>query len=131
MPLDPQSREDIIQYRKDRSRSTFKEAQFVTQGEFWNLVANRLYYAVFYMCEALLLSHSIQANSHAGIARMMSLHFVKEGKLTQEEGKLLSRLFRMRQTGDYDDLFYWTKEELLPMFPQVESLINKLESLIQ
>ena len=130
MTLDPLSRQNIINYRRERSFATFKEAEFVVQAQFWNLIANRLYYALFYMCEALLLSHGIPVNSHAGIMRMMSLHFVKEGKLSYDDGKLLSRLFRMRQTGDYNDLFYWTQEEILPLFPLVENLIHKIDALI-
>lgn len=131
MPLNPESRQDIIQYRCERSYSTFKEAQFAAKEGFWNLVANRLYYSVFYISEALLLSYGIPTNSHAGVARMISLNFVKNNQLSLEDGKLLSRLFRMRQTGDYDDLFYWTKEDLEHMFPQVHNLISKIESLIK
>lgn len=57
---------------------------------------------------------------------MIGVHFIKTGILSIEDSKLLSQLFTMRQTGDYDDLFDWKKEEILPLFPQVESLIKKL-----
>lgn len=33
----------------------------------------------------------------------------------------------MRQTGDYDDLFDWTEEDITPLFPKVDSLIRKLK----
>ena len=130
MTLKSEDRNNIITYRKERAYSTFKEAQFNAKGEFWNLVVNRLYYSVFYICEALLLSKQIPVNTHAGVNRMMGYHFVRTGLLTIEEGKLLGKLFRMRQTGDYDDLFDWKKEEILPLFDQTEALINKIESLI-
>ena len=61
---------------------------------------------------------------------MMSLHFVKTDKLEKEEGEPLGRLFRMRQTGDYDDLSDWKEEEIMPMFPLVENLTSKIRSLI-
>ena len=61
---------------------------------------------------------------------MMSLHFVRTGKLQKEEGELLGRLFRMRQTGDYDDLSDWTEDEIMPLFPKVEELIHKIKSLV-
>ncbi|MDE6685367.1 MAG: HEPN domain-containing protein [Duncaniella sp.] len=130
MTLSPEDRQAVIDYRIERSLAAFKEAQYVAKGYFWNLTANRLYYAVFYMCEALLLSNQITTSSHAGVSRMMSLHFVRTGKLQKEEGELLGRLFRMRQTGDYDDLSDWTEDEIMPLFPKVEELIHKIKSLV-
>lgn len=131
MPLDIVDRENIINYRRERAYQTFNEAKYNAEAEFWNLVANRLYYTVFYMCIALLLSKNFNAGSHIGVKTLMGMHFIKTGILTIEEGKLISRLFTMRQTGDYDDLFDWKKEDLLPLFPLVESLLQKIDSLIQ
>lgn len=47
-----------------------------------------------------------------------------------EDVKLLSRLFLMRQSGDYEDLFDWSEEDILPLIPEVTSLINRIISLI-
>ncbi|MBS7199309.1 MAG: HEPN domain-containing protein [Bacteroidales bacterium] len=59
------------------------------------------------------------------------MEFVSKGILTREEGRLLSRLFDMRQTGDYDDFFEWTEEDVEPLFERTVSLIQRLESLIE
>ena len=131
MTLSPSDRKNIILYRKERAYQTLEEARYNAAASFWNLVANRFYYAVFYICEALLLNSNIPINSHRGLIRMMGLNFIKTGILSQEEGDLLGKLFRMRQEGDYDDLLYWTKEEIMPLFPQVEALIKKIDNLIQ
>lgn len=61
---------------------------------------------------------------------MMNLHFVKTEILTHEDKTLLSALFRMRQTGDYDDLTDWTQEDIEPLYPKAEELIDKLLSII-
>ena len=129
MTLTPEDRQAIIDYRIERSHNTMKEVEFIITGKFWNLAANRLYYSAFYMCEALLLSRKLSASSHAGVSRMMNLHFIKTGKLTEEEGALLGRLFRMRQTGDYDDLWDWNERDILPIVPDTKHLISKIESL--
>lgn len=60
---------------------------------------------------------------------MMNLHFVKTQILSPDDGILLGRLFRMRQTGDYDDLTDWDKNEIKPMFPLVKNLLQKLKEL--
>ncbi len=36
----------------------------------------------------------------------------------------------MRQSGDYDDLFDWEEEDILPIMPKVEALLGKIENLI-
>lgn len=54
-----------------------------------------------------------------------------KGLLTKEEGRLLSRLFDMRQTGDYDDFLEWTEEDVAPLFDKSLKLIQSIESLIE
>lgn len=130
MTLNPEDRQAIIDYRKDRSYQALKEAEYVAKGKFWNLAANRLYYSALYMCMALLISNGITATTHEGVARMMNLHFIKTGKLDREDGRLLGKLFRMRKTGDYDDLSDWDEYEILPLFPKAKELVDKIKSLI-
>lgn len=130
MTLTPEERAAIVEYRMERSRTTFEELEYVIKGSFWNLAANRLYYALFYMCEALLLKNRISTSSHSGVHRMISLHFVKTGKLDKDASALLTDVFRMRQTGDYDDLLDWREEQILPMVPKVKALTEKIEKLI-
>ena len=125
-----EDRQAIIAYRKERSYQALKEAEYVAKGEFWNLAANRLYYSALYMCMALLIANGISATTHEGVSRMMNLHFIKNGKLGKEDGKLLGKLFRMRKTGDYDDLTDWDEEEIMPLFPKAKELVDKISTLI-
>lgn len=129
MTLSTTERQAIIDYRIERAMATYSEAEYVIEGKFWNLAANRLYYSVFYACIALLIKHQIETTSHAGVNRMVSLHFVNTGVLTEEEGKLLKRLFRMRQTGDYDDLTDWDENDIVPYLPEVKGLLEKMSRL--
>lgn len=123
-------RNEVIAYRIERSLQAFKEAEYVANGQFWNLAANRLYYSTLYMCMALLVSYGIAPTTHEGVSRMMSMHFIKTGKLDKEDGKLIVKLFRMRKTGDYDDLTNWSEKEIMPLFPKTKSLIEKIRCLI-
>ena len=106
------------------------EAKDNAQLKHWNLVANRLYYAMFYMVAALLLDKGIHFKSHAGAIRAVGLHFVSKGLLAPEEGRPISRLQSMRSSGDYDDLFDWTEEKITPLFEPTEQLLEKIHNLI-
>lgn len=50
--------------------------------------------------------------------------------MSKEEGRLISRLFNMRQSGDYDDLFDWTEEEVMPFFDKTKTFLSHMEDLI-
>jgi len=45
-------------------------------------------------------------------------------------GKIYSQLFTWRQKGDYDDLFDFTQEKVLPYFDPTQKLIEIVDSII-
>ncbi|MBD5419915.1 MAG: HEPN domain-containing protein [Bacteroides sp.] len=130
MTLESKARQDIVSYRLERARSTLQEAIEIGKLKYWNLAANRLYYAAYYASAALLIHNGIEASSHKGIVRMIGFSFVKEGILQPQDSQLLSRLFTMRQTGDYEDLFDWKESDVSPLYPSVEDYIHRIESII-
>lgn len=130
MALKDKERHDIVSYRLERARQTLKEAIDIGRLGYWNLAANRLYYAAYYVSAALLIHNGIEASSHKGIVRMIGLNFVKQGVLKSEDSQLLARLFTMRQTGDYEDLFDWKESDVSPMYLPVEDYIERISSII-
>ena len=61
---------------------------------------------------------------------MIHLHYVKTGKLSKEDGSLMGKLFTMRHTGDYDDIFDWNEEDAKEFLPLTEALLKKMLSLL-
>lgn len=41
-----------------------------------------------------------------------------------------NRLYELRQSGDYDDLFHLEKEDVLPLIQPAENYINELKALL-
>lgn len=130
MTLQSDERRAIVSYRLDKANKTLKEVDDIGKLGYWNLAANRLYYATYYACAALLINAGIDASTHKGVIRMIGMHFVLNGMLTEEDSKLLGRLFTMRQTGDYEDLFDWEDDDVTPLIPRVKGLINRILNLI-
>lgn len=131
MTLELEEKNALIAYRLQKAYKSLKEAQDNAGLGHWTLAANRLYYSVYYAATALLINQNIETHTHSGMIRLIGMRFVNEGVLTKEEGRLLSRLFDMRQTGDYDDFFEWTEEDVEPFFDKALSLIQKIEELIK
>ena len=130
MSLNPEEIEAIVAYRKEKAHVTLKEAEDMIASAHWNLAIQRLYYACFYMASALLISKGFKAHTHNGVVGQLGLNFVNKGYLSKEEGRLYSRLLQNRITGDYNDFFDFTKEDVLPLIEPTCKLLAKLESLI-
>ena len=130
MTLHADERNALVEYRKEKSLKTLKEAKDVASLEHWSLTVQRLYYATYYAQSALLIKAGNQASTHAGVKALVNLNFVKTGALSKEEGNLLGRLFSMRQSGDYEDSFEWTREDVEPLIGKTEILVNKILGLV-
>jgi len=128
--LSKEERRSLVEYRIEKSYRVLEEARDNAKLGHWNLTGNRLYYAVFHMCQALLLSEGDTVRRHASMIHKIGLDFITTGRLDRTYGKLISRLYELRQSGDYDDRFDATEEEVMPYFEQVETLLKKLESMI-
>lgn len=131
MTLKSEERQSIVSYRLERANSTIKEVEDVGgKLGYWNLAANRLYYAAYYANVALLIHNGSDATSHKGVIRMISDSFVKKGLLSHDDYRLLGRLFTMRQSGDYEDLFDWEEKDVRPLIPIVKEYIKRIHNLI-
>ena len=60
MGLSVEERNVIVSYRVDKSRTALCELQGVVGLKYWNLAANRLYYAVYYAASALLIAMAMR-----------------------------------------------------------------------
>lgn len=123
-------KESYIRYRLARAWDTLDDARILAAKGKWNSTINRLYYAAYYAVMALLLKHDLKPTTHNGAKSNFSEYFVKTGKIDKELGKIFSQLFTWRQKGDYDDLFDFQKDLVLPYFEPVKKLISEVEKLI-
>ncbi|HET54191.1 MAG TPA: HEPN domain-containing protein [Ignavibacteria bacterium] len=123
-----ENRNDYILYRFNRAKESFEEALILAGNNKWKAVINRLYYACFYAVISLLLKSEIETQSHDGARRQFSLHFVKTGKVSKENGKLFSKLFDYRQKGDYGDLFDFDEETVKPLMVKTQEFIIEIET---
>lgn len=120
----------LIRLGIDKAEEVYNEAEAIARLGYWNLTGNRLYYAVFHMARALLLDKGIAAHTHAGVIHLIGKHFIATGLLDKSYGKLFSRLYELRQSGDYDDRFNATEDEVMPYFEDVRNLIKDMRALL-
>jgi len=73
---------------------------------------------------------SIEAKTHAGVRRMLALHFTKTEKLSIEMNKFYTDLFDSRQTSDYADFIYFDRETVEELHKQAIVFIDAIKRLI-
>ena len=131
MSLSDEEREAIVFYKKQKARNTLDEAIGIAELGYWNAVLNRLYYACYYATTALLVHHGLSAHTHSGVIRLFGLQFIIKGLISKEQGKFYSRLFELRQIGDYDDFYSFSEQEVQPLIEPAIKFITTIESLLQ
>jgi len=124
------TKRDLIKYRLARAKDTFEDAQILAEKSKWNSTINRLYYSAYYAVMALLLDSDLKPTTHNGAKSNFSEYFIKTDKIPKVYGKIYSQLFTWRQKGDYDDLFDFDEDKVMPYFTPVNELISIIEKIL-
>lgn len=131
MSLTEEEREAIVFLKIQKANDTYNQAVGISELGYWSAVANRLYYSCYYITTALLIKYMHSAQTHSGVIRLFGLHFVSNGIVSKEHSKLYSKLFELRQTGDYDELFNLTEEDVKPLIQPAREFINSITELLK
>ena len=129
MSLNTEERTAIVEFRLEKAQRAYEQACGVVEKSYWETIANRLYYAAYNAVSALLIAYGYSALSHSGVIHLFGLHFVKAGIVSKEHGKLYHDLFAMRLTGDYDDTYGLTEDDVLPYMEPAKQLIQEATEL--
>ncbi len=121
---------ELIKYRHSRALETFEEALILAKEEHWNATANRLYYACFYAVSALLLKNGLSNSTHNGVKTEFHKSFVKPAIISRQSGRTYSRLFNLRQEGDYLDFKRLEKEDVNSFFQEAKVFISEVTTLL-
>lgn len=129
MSLNAEERKAVVEFRLEKAQRAYDQACGVVEKGYWETIANRLYYAAYNAVSALLIAYGCSAQSHSGVIHLFGQHFVKTGLLSRETGKLYHDLFTMRLTGDYDDTYGLTKNDVLPYLEPAKQMIQEVSAL--
>ncbi|MBI3184463.1 MAG: HEPN domain-containing protein [Myxococcales bacterium] len=94
-----------IESEADRGGQALREAEELLRAELFYGAASRAYYAVFHLARALCLAAGEEPRSHEGVAHLLSLLYVKSGKLPVDTSRLFAELQKYREQADYNSAF--------------------------
>lgn len=124
------SNEELVQYRIERAKESFEDAEYLIKEERWNAAANRMYYSCFYVVSAYLAFKGLTAATHSGLKNAFNQELIKTGRIDRSDGVLFNRLFAIRQQADYEDFADIQPKEIKPLLPKINDLIRDVEELI-
>ena len=77
-----------------------------------------------------MVKFGFEAKTHAGLIRLLGLHFITKNQINSELGDVYYKLFVLRQKGDYDDWIVVQESDIIPLIEPAEKFIAEIEHLI-
>ncbi len=105
MTLDTSQRMIATGLLLEKSDKNMEQALATANLGYWDLVANRLYYAVFHAINAMLLIDGIRPGTHKGTSIQFGKSYVVTGIFSRQDGVLYGKLQTMREKADYQNVF--------------------------
>ena len=130
MSLTDEERQVMVEVEIERAEKILSQVETLRANALWDILANRLYYALYHAVISLLIKNRIQVGTHKGAVVRFSREFVKTGIFSTEEGRVFSSLEQLRESGDYNCLIETTETEIVPYIPKVTALIKKIKTLL-
>lgn len=113
-----------------RADEELRAAKALLAAGLHRIAVTRAYFAAFHMARAVLYSANLEPRSHEGVIHLLSLHFVKSGKLSVEDGRALARLQKYRGEADYGDAFVIDEAAARDDLRTAVDLCARLEALL-
>lgn len=120
----------LVNYRVKRAEETLDDAKILFKSDKLFSCVNRIYYAMFYMVNALLLTRKLVSSKHSGVLSLFNKEFVNKGIIDKSYGKFYKDIFKNRQKGDYKDLIKFEEDDVKKWLSQAERFICEIKKYI-
>jgi len=110
----------------ERARKYLRSAEMLLIAGDYESSVSRVYYAMFYSAQAVLLIKGFSFSSHKGVISAFGEHLIKTGIFPREMGRELNRAFEKRQLGDYEHTFVISREEAEEILRSGKSFFNEI-----
>lgn len=85
---------------------------------------------LFLCSQCIAVKKGFSISTHNGVKTEFHKSFVKSGIMSKQSGRTYSRLFNLRQEGDYMDFKRLEKEDIDPFFQEAREFIALITTLI-
>ena len=126
MTIDSSQKTIAVRLLLEKSNKNMEQAVRTADMGYWDLVANRLYYAVFHAVNAMLLIDGIKTGTHKGTSIQFGKSYVLTGVFSRKDGILYGQLQTMRERADYQNVFTLDEEDGRKLIDSAEELRKRI-----
>lgn len=121
----------LVNMQLEKAHRFLSQADEMYSMQYWDLAANRYYYACYHAVQGLFIANGLPATKkHSGTVTQFSLHFVKSGKVETTYGSFLARMMQLRQKADYNCAYEISEKDLAEQVSLSKEFIKKVEELL-
>ncbi len=120
---------DLATYRLEKAEDTLSDARKYINDATPESTVNRIYYAMFYAVNALLITKGLSSSKHSGVRALFNKEIVNKGLIERQWGELYSDMFDRRQKGDYSDFVKFKKQDVEIWLKKAEEFIGIIRRL--
>lgn len=124
------NKREAIRIELERSAQCLDEARILLGASRPEGATSRLYYALYHVVVALLLTEGIEPRTHSGVVSLLGQHFVRTGRMSAEDARLLARIQKYRHEADYGRSFAVTLEAARTDLAEGEAFVGRVRDLI-
>ena len=131
MTMEAEGIKALVGLQLEKAHRFLAQADEMYSMQYWDLAANRYYYACYHAVQGLFIANGLPATKkHSGTVTQFSLHFVKTGKVETTYGSFLARMMQLRQKADYNCAYDITEKDLAEQVSLSKEFIKKIEELL-
>lgn len=131
MSLSEEDKNNLIQYRIEKSKISKLSAEILLNGEEYFGAVNRIYYANFYMLNALALKFNFTTTNHGKLIGWFNKEFLKTGKLDKKYSTIIKKAFEDRTEADYGESMEFSKEQVQTLYNEMIDLTSAIKKIIK
>lgn len=121
----------LVDYRLQRAKETLQDANLLFENGKLPSAVNRIYYAMFYAVNALLLTKSLSSAKHSGVLSLFQREFVKTGIVEDELGQFYAAMSERRQKSDYRDFVKFQEDDVRTWLEKADKFNQSIEEVIR
>ena len=118
---------DLAKYRLEKAKNTLSDAKKYISDATSESTVNRIYYAMFYAVNALLITKGLSSSKHSGVRAFFNKEIVNKGLVEKRWGEFYSDMSKRRQKGDYQDFVEFDKQEVEEWLKKAEEFVRTIE----
>lgn len=121
-----EERKALAKIRLDNANERLRFIPAILEIGDYKTAVNRAYYSIFYAMRAVLALDGFDSKKHSGIIAEFRKQYIKTGIFENDMSDIISDLFEVRSSSDYDDFYIISKSKVIEQYNKAEYFVKKI-----